>query len=213
MISQIIITKTYFFSEIIQYTDLENNLDVTELVFSKTISGTPIYRSRYAQENVDRKEPYFKRIRKYIGQDYLFSCGMTVMIENEKNEIAIGRRSDEHRWAFPAGAKEINEPIIKTVHTETMEELGIKISTPQLMAVFSGEKCKTTYPNGDKMHYLTFLFKAKYKNGKLHVNDNENTEVSWIHKDQLFNVVTERLFKREQIYNSFDGNVFLDRFE
>jgi hypothetical protein len=141
--------ENVFLSEIIQYTDLENNLDVTELVFSKTISGTPIYRSRYAQENVDRKEPYFKRIRKYIGQDYLFSCGMTVMIENEKNEIAIGRRSDEHRWAFPAGAKEINEPIIKTVHTETMEELGIKISTPQLMAVFSGEKCKTTYPNGE----------------------------------------------------------------
>lgn len=200
-------------SEIVQYVDHKNQLDITELVFTPAYQGPPKFVIQYPRDSPARTLPYFKPIRQHLGKACLFSPGISVIVENERNEIAIGKRADEAYWAFPAGAKELQEPLSDTVHLEVMEEFGITISQLQLMAIFSGEKCKTQYPNGDIMQYLVFLFKAKYDSGQLCANDAENTDVKWIPKDQVFSQVTEVLFKREHVYRSFKGSVLIDPFK
>jgi ADP-ribose pyrophosphatase YjhB (NUDIX family) len=203
----------YFLSKIIFYPDTKAMLDITELEFSACKPGKIQFINSNDKNKKMRKKPYYKFIRDYIGQNSLFMCGMDVIIENENNEIAIGKRADDLRWAIPAGAKEINESIIQTVHTECIEELGIEVTEPTLMALFSGPKCKSIYPNGDKVQFIIFLFKTKHKAGNIKANDSENSQVEWIDREKLFSKVSEKMFKAEKIYNSFNDEIFLDQFD
>ncbi|MBN1649291.1 MAG: NUDIX domain-containing protein [Spirochaetales bacterium] len=201
-------------SAVRHYSDAEEGLDITELQFSAGCTvqdaGDALIRNQYAHRERARHIPYYRQIRKHIGNDTLFSCGMSVIIENDRNQVAIARRADSGEWAFPAGAKELEESILDTLHTEVMEELGIEINDPVLLAVISGNDYRVTYPNGHRMHYLSFLFKAGYQGGTLRVNDAENLETAWVDKSELFGIVSEHFVKRQNIYESYSGRVIFN---
>lgn len=202
-----------FISEIRHYEDREENLDIMELVFSDIERGAPAYVNLYNSSLWNRDIPYFRKVREYIGHDYLFSPGASMIIENDRGEVAIARRSDDSRWAFPGGMKEPGESIIDTVHHETLEELGITVKNPRLLGIYSGKQCRVVYPNRDQVQFLIFLFKAEYESGELQVNDGENTHVAWIPRVEMFDRVSEKMISRSGVYTSFDGRVALDRFD
>ncbi len=191
------------------YIDEDHNLDVTQLEFKKDFCGLVSFNNSYNNLTSDRDQQYYKKIRKYIGNKVLFSCGMSVIIKNRYSETAIAKRSDDKTWAFPAGGKELSEPILETLNSEVMEELGIEIKNPILVAIISGDSFKVTYANGHKMHYISFIFKADYKSGELRVNDHENSAVEWVKKDKLYNIVSDKFISRQKLYESYKGIVLV----
>jgi len=190
------------------YTDNNQNLEVTCISF--TINNINIFNRKISSElkGSDRTIPYYKKLRQFIGNNTLFCMGMCVIIEKE-NKIAVAKRTDTGEWSLPAGMKELSETIIENVHGEIMEELGISIHKPELKAITSGLKNRVRYPNGDQIKFVNFLFYARYKDGILQPNDNENLEVKWIEKDKVEEILSERFLYRYKIYQNCKDRVIV----
>lgn len=198
--------KDYHLTTVHNYIDQEEGLDITELEFSRSNESQGII-FKAEKNSIRNKLPYYQVVREFIGNSELFSCGISIIIENDKGEFVIGRRSDNGKWAFPAGSKELGESIRNTVHAEVMEEFGIEIEKLKLIGLLSGDELKVTYPNGHQMLYLGFVFYGRYKQGELLVNDHENTEVDWVSMDRLIELDTKTINKRLELLNSFKGHV------
>lgn len=123
-----------YFISINHYIDNDQMLDITELQFcdKKTAIDVGILCLNNGEKRI---VPYYKEIREYIGNNTLFSTGMSLLVENDDNEFAIGRRSDNEKWDFPAVSKELKESIIETVNTEIMEEFGIEVNELHLIGI------------------------------------------------------------------------------
>jgi 8-oxo-dGTP pyrophosphatase MutT (NUDIX family) len=183
-------SSAFWIRKIEHYYDSKENLDILEIEVLKDNPGEVKVINKFQVNCNHFIRPYWKKIRKYIGNEQILSPGMSIVIKNTENKIAIVRRVDDGEWSLPAGAKEPGETIIETAKNEVFEETGLEIKDVKLVGVFSGSKMRWTYPNGHKMHFLSFLFSAGHCGGTLIVNDNENIEVRWVspgEADALFN--------------------------
>jgi len=52
---------------------------------------------------------YIAEMRKHVGHDVVMTVGCGVLIENEKGEVLLQRRSDTGEWCVPGGALEPGE--------------------------------------------------------------------------------------------------------
>jgi 8-oxo-dGTP diphosphatase len=184
-------------------------LDITCLDFDSDCSDDPIKINYVPEEFRNSDNPYYKGVRKYIGNKELINSGINAIVENENGKIAIAKRADTGDWALPAGAKEIGVSIPDTVRTELNEELGIEVKDLKLIALMSGEKFNFTYPNGHKIRFIDFLYHAKHASGELRINDDENTEVAWVAPDELKNILLKRYYDQYLIFKNYQGDVIL----
>ena len=49
---------------------------------------------------------YIKDLRKVIGHDLIIGVGCGLLLENEKGELLLQKRSDNGQWCIPGGALE-----------------------------------------------------------------------------------------------------------
>ena len=67
---------------------------------------------------------YIFDIRKKLGHDPIILTGSGVVVVNDKNEILLGRRTDNGYWAYPAGSMELAESFEECARREVREETG-----------------------------------------------------------------------------------------
>ncbi|MFF3024070.1 NUDIX domain-containing protein [Gottfriedia sp. NPDC057948] len=92
---------------------------------------------------------YIKNMRKYIGNETLFTVGCGIIIEDHEH-ILLQHRTDEDNWCIPGGMMEIGETFEEAAKRESLEETGLSVTDLELFGIYSGEKCFVQYPNGDK---------------------------------------------------------------
>ena len=54
---------------------------------------------------------YIMDMRKLVGHRTLIQCAASIIIENEKGQILLGKRSDNHCWGYSGGSIEIDERV------------------------------------------------------------------------------------------------------
>lgn len=187
--------------------DDERGLDITQIFCdgSENSRDAKSHDEQIARSN----EAYYQSVRRYIGNSELFSCGACGIIENNKRQYAIARRSDTGEWGLPAGSKELGESIEQTIEQESMEELGIKIERPMLIAITSGKQFQFTYPNGHQVKWVSFLYYAKHRNGALRVNDSENTQAMWADEHEVIKLLSARFSNRFELYKRHAGSCII----
>ena len=52
---------------------------------------------------------YIMDLRKKIGHEVIMTVGCGVLIENDKGQLLLQKRSDTGQWCVPGGAMEIGE--------------------------------------------------------------------------------------------------------
>ena len=82
------------------------------------------------------------------------------IIKDEFGRILLQRRSDYGNWGLPGGAMEPGESIEETMIREIKEETGIILKEYQFLTVYSGERMMYTYPDGNEVVFVMFLFEA-----------------------------------------------------
>ncbi len=102
---------------------------------------------------------YISDMRKYVGHDLIMGVGCGVLVENEKGEVLLQKRSDTGEWCVPGGALEPGETYIEAAVRELSEEVGIKVSDLKLFGLYSGEDREIHYPNGDVVYSLQRYFR------------------------------------------------------
>ncbi len=116
---------------------------------------------------------YYRDLRRHIGTRLLFSPSVVAIIHNEQNQILFVQEVGSRTWGLPAGAIEIGETPAQAMVREAYEETGLKVVPRHLLGVFGGEEFRWTYPDGNKVEYINFVFECAVVKGKLEAIDGE----------------------------------------
>nr|WP_145403201.1 NUDIX domain-containing protein [Paenibacillus xylanexedens] len=80
------------------------------------------------------------------------------IIRDHAGRILLQRRSDYGDWGLPGGGMEAGEQIEETMIREVREETGLEVNAYELAAIYTGERMKYTYPDGNEVVFVMFLF-------------------------------------------------------
>lgn len=128
---------------------------------------------------------YLKDLRKTVGHEMLMTVGCGCLLENDKGEVLLQKRSDNGLWCIPGGALELRETYVDAVKREVFEEVGIKLLNPELFGLYSGDDRVIHYPNDDMVYSLAVIFKATKYEGTISDEDSEVLEHRFFAKDDI----------------------------
>ena len=83
------------------------------------------------------------------------------IIRDNQGRILLQKRSDYGNWGLPGGGMEPGETIEATMKREVLEETGLEVLNYHFYAVYSGERMQYTYPDGNEVVFVMFLFNAE----------------------------------------------------
>lgn len=129
--------------------------------------------------------PYVARLRTHIGQDLLLLPSVTVLVENERNELLLVRHVGFDRWGTIGGMVEPREHPRDAAVREVQEETGFAIGLTALVTVAGGPDYTVTYPNGDQASYVTSVFAATLIGGSETLDAEELTAIGWFNRQAL----------------------------
>ncbi|HOP57129.1 MAG TPA: NUDIX domain-containing protein [Bacillota bacterium] len=126
---------------------------------------------------------YIKYLRNMVGDNKVILCACSVVIVNEKNEVLLEKRSDNHLWGLPGGLMELEESIEECAIREVYEETFLKIRLTRFLGIFNNPMMR--WREHDEARVIAFAFAAKIVGGSLRVNDHESLEMQYFSKDKL----------------------------
>jgi 8-oxo-dGTP pyrophosphatase MutT (NUDIX family) len=123
--------------------------------------------------------PYIQRLRSFVGHELLLIPAAAALVEDASGRLLLVRRSDTLQWAAVGGAIEPGESPEQAAVREAAEETGLRVTIDRLVGVVGGGEFEITYPNGDRVAYISTVYSARATSGEIHVDDDEVVEASW----------------------------------
>ena len=81
---------------------------------------------------------YILDLRKIVGHRTLMQCAASIICINEKGEILLGKRTDNHKWGYAGGSVEIDEKVEDAAKRELYEEMGLIADELEFFMINSG---------------------------------------------------------------------------
>ena len=128
---------------------------------------------------------YILDFRKELGSRPVIMAGAGVILLNEKNEILLGRRTDNGCWDYPAGSMELGESFEECACREVLEETGLTCGELEYFLDISGEDTFYEYPNGDRVYLAAILYLCRDFTGEMKVQEEEAYEQRFFSIDAL----------------------------
>lgn len=128
---------------------------------------------------------YIGKLRKYIGHDLIMGVGCGVLIENDKGQVLLQKRSDTGEWCVPGGALEATETYEEAAKRELFEEVGIHVDNLKLFGLYSGQDRIITYPNQDVVYSLAVIFITDTYTGTISDEDSEVLEHRFFNREEI----------------------------
>ena len=126
---------------------------------------------------------YVTRMRERIGHDLLLLPGVTAVIR-EGDEFLLARHAHSGLWSLIGGGVEPGEEpadaVLREVHEETQGEIRIR----RIIGAYGGESLMATYPNGDRVSYVTTAFECALVSSVTPDLD-EIRELAWFSREQI----------------------------
>ncbi|EFM11366.1 NUDIX hydrolase [Paenibacillus curdlanolyticus YK9] len=123
---------------------------------------------------------YYQQLRNKIGTQLIFTPSAVAIIRNEKGDILFQRPSlTSEIWSLPAGAIELGESPAEAVIREVWEETGLHVTPTKLLGVFGGKDYRHTYPDGNQVEYVIFMFECRVDSGTLEAIDGESADLRY----------------------------------
>ena len=129
-------------------------------------------------------ESYLGRVRSSVGDaDTLLFVGARGVVIDEQNRLLLIRRSDNNRWAIPAGAMELGESIEECAIRETWEETGLRATELAPFAFYT----RYTYTNeyGHTYQQILMSFRISAWEGELVRQTEESVDAGFFPMDAL----------------------------
>lgn len=124
-------------------------------------------------------------LRKIVGHRPLLQVGASVIVENDRGEILLQKRADNHCWGYAGGGVELDEVVEEAARRELYEETGLIAREMELFGVFSGKDTHYIYPNGDEVSNIDIVYLCKKYDGTLKCQEDEVEELKFFPSDAL----------------------------
>jgi 8-oxo-dGTP pyrophosphatase MutT (NUDIX family) len=141
-----------------------------------------LYLSRKVCNFMENSMPtpdHIRALRQKVGHDLLMMPAVAAIIFNERSEVLLQLRSDNHLWALPGGAIEPGEEPAEAIIREVWEETGLEVLPERISGVYGGKTGLTEYPNGDKVAIIAITFVCRVAGGELKVDDDETLQLGY----------------------------------
>jgi ADP-ribose pyrophosphatase YjhB (NUDIX family) len=130
--------------------------------------------------------PHIRRLRSAVGHELLLLPSVSVLPVDETRRVLLVRHAGHHDgWAVLGGAVEIGESPAETAVREAREEIGTDVRLTRLLDVLGGPDYEVTYPNADRVAYVTAVYEAEIVGGAPRAADSELTDVAWFTPEEL----------------------------
>jgi 8-oxo-dGTP pyrophosphatase MutT (NUDIX family) len=129
-------------------------------------------------------ESYLGRVRSSVGDtDTLLFVGARGLLIDDQNRLLLIQRSDNHRWAMPAGAMELGESIEECAIREVWEETGLRATELLPFALHT----RYTYTNeyGHTYQQILMSFRIYSWEGELLRQTEESVDAGFFPLDAL----------------------------
>ena len=128
---------------------------------------------------------YIMDLRKIVGHRPLLQVGASVIVENDRGEVLLQCRADNHCWGYAGGSVELDEVVEEAARRELLEETGLTALELELFGVFSGKDTHYIYPNGDEVSNVDIVYLCRKYEGTLKCQKEEVEELRFFPADQL----------------------------
>jgi 8-oxo-dGTP pyrophosphatase MutT (NUDIX family) len=131
------------------------------------------------------EDSYLGGLRATVGDDrVLISNGARCVLRDEAGRILLIRRSDNRRWAMPAGTMELGDTLGQTAIREVYEETGL---TAHAVTPFALYTSLDLTPNmfGQTYQHITMACRVDGWSGELVRETDETIDAAWYPADEL----------------------------
>ena len=128
---------------------------------------------------------YIMDLRKIVGHRPLLQVGASIIVENERGEVLLQRRADNHMWGYAGGSVELDEVVEDAARRELFEETGLVAKEMTLFGVFSGKDTHYVYPNGDEVSNVDIVFLCRKFSGSLKCQDGEVDDLRFFAPEEI----------------------------
>ena len=128
---------------------------------------------------------YIMDLRKTFGHRCLLQCAGSVIIENERGEVLLGKRTDNHLWGYSGGSIEPGETVEECAKRELFEEMGLTAGELEFFMVNSGPEAHYIYPNGDEVDNVEIIYLCRDYQGEIRAQEEELEETRWFRKEEI----------------------------
>ena len=104
---------------------------------------------------------YVRDLRARIGTTVLEIPTAAVLVFDEQQRVLLVRHIEGNDWTTPGGMIEPYELPSDAAVREAWEETGLHVVLTDLIGVFGGALCSSTYSNGDKVAWVSSVFRAQ----------------------------------------------------
>ena len=128
---------------------------------------------------------YIMDLRKLVGHRTIIQCAASIIIENEKGEILLGKRTDNKLWGYSGGSLEIDEKVEDCARRELFEETGLTAEEMEFFMVNSGPEVHYVYPNGDEVSNIEIVYLCRRYHGQLKPQEDEMSELRFFRPEEI----------------------------
>lgn len=128
---------------------------------------------------------YIMDLRKVVGHRTLIQCAASIIIENERGQVLLGKRADNHLWGYSGGSIEIDEQVEACARRELFEEMGLVAEELEFFMVNSGPEAHYVYPNGDEVSNIEIVYICRRYHGEIKNQKDEMEELRFFDMDDL----------------------------
>ena len=147
---------------------------------------------------------YIMWLRSFVGHKPLLQCGAGVIVENEKGEILLIRRTDNGCWGYAGGSVELDEKVEDAAKRELFEETGLIAQELELFGVFSGKDLHYTYPNGDEVSNIDIVYTCRKYSGTLKMQESEVADLQFFDVNEIPDNISPPI--RRQLFQWIEQN-------
>jgi 8-oxo-dGTP pyrophosphatase MutT (NUDIX family) len=129
---------------------------------------------------------HIARLRAVVGHELLVLPSVSVLPVDEAGRVLLVRHAGHgDEWGVLGGAVDAGESPADAAVREAREEIGVRVELVRVLDVLGGPDYEVSYPNGDRVAYVTAVYEARVTGGRPVVSDDELSELAWFGPGEL----------------------------